>query len=609
MNLSSDTHASILKDGEISSCIGEERYSRIKNHIGFPQQSIKAALAQSSLHGSDIDYVAVGFEGYLKLTDMNDISVLFGLKDQIDFSNEKPLAYRLIKLRNSLGEDFKRLFRFSKSNFTLDSVLRRELARLGIECPVIAVDHHTAHAMSSYYFSNKNEALVITGDGYGDGKSGAIYKAKNGVLDEVSFSEDKNSLGLIYSAITKFCGFKSHRHEGKITGLAAYGDGEAVFKELKNFIKLNENNLNFEIDFHVLNVPRSAIYRRLLFYKDLITGSYLPGFTTRNLLKIFKKKFSTTSKEDLSAGVQLLFETLYKEQIQLAIEKTGLKFVCLAGGNFANVRLNQKIIEETDATGIFIHPNMGDGGCAIGAAAAVYSLKNGPKKFKTRKLKNVYLGDGDGSEKVSILAQKYNLAIQKPADVNSEAAKLIAEGYVIGRVTGKMEYGPRALGNRSILAHPFDPSINQELNERLTRTEFMPFAPSVLADQASKFYKVDKSISYAAEFMTITVDVTQKGRNAAAACHIDQTARPHFVTRQNNATYYDLIEKFGKITGYPILINTSFNKHEEPIIRDIEDAVNRLIDGSVHFLLCREFLISCKDIEPAYLKNWRQYKI
>lgn len=600
LSLSSDTHASLLIDGEIRSCIGEERLTRQKNFIGLPYLAIKEVLELESLSGDDIDLVTVGFEGYLEVKDKVDIDVLLGRRDQIDFSNEKPWWYRKEKIKSSLYSDLRRLFGLKDNRKNFGEFLKEELRKLGITAPIQTVDHHTAHAMSAYYFSNKKKNLVITADGYGDGLSSAVYIGDNGNLSQIFCTDDKNSLGVLYAAATKFLGYKSHKHEGKLTGLAAFGDPEKVSKELHKIAIYNRETHAFEFDFKKLNCSKLPIINRILYYKDMITGSYLPGALTRSLLKYYGKISKGLTNEDIAAGTQKFFEDMYVKHVRAMIKQTEITDLALAGGNFGNVKLNQRLLQETGATSIFIHPNMGDGGTAIGSAAYCYveqQQKEADYKYEPRRLKHVYLGTGVDVKELLDVSKIRGYRIHKCKNTSKEAAQLLADGFIIGRLSGKMEYGPRSLGNRSIIAHPFNKDINNEVNKRLSRTEFMPFAPSVLKEKADIYYKGSKEAEYAAEFMTITLDVKEEGRIAEAVNHVDNTARPHFVDDNNNPEYADLLREFGKISGHPILINTSFNRHEEPIIRSATDGLDRLEDESVHYLLAEDYIIS-KAKEP-----------
>jgi len=280
--------------------------------------------------------------------------------------------------------------------------------------------------------------------------------------------------------------------------------------------------------------------------------------------------------------------------VKEAVDNTGLTDIVMAGGVFGNVKLNQRIAQIPKVTSLFIHPDMGDGGTALGAAFIEWEkeLSKRGKSFLGKRLNNVYFGPEYTDKNIEDALKKYSLPYEFHKDIECRIARLISEKKIIGRFNGRLEYGPRALGNRSIIAEPTDKTINDWLNKRLRRTEFMPFAPSVLDRAAPSLYKDYSKAAYAAEFMTITFDVEPHAQKMApAVCHIDNTARPQVVTKEQNPSYYKIIEEFEKITGIPIIVNTSFNMHEEPIVCTPEDAIRAFLDGSVDYLALGNYLI------------------
>tara|TARA_Y100000768_G_C23990123_1_gene691857 strand:- start:6814 stop:8658 length:1845 start_codon:yes stop_codon:yes gene_type:complete len=593
LSLSSDTHASLLVDGEIKSCVGEERLARIKNYTGFPYRAIEEVLKLESISPSEIDLVTVGFKDYMTIQDPLDIEILMKRGGDIDFSNEKPWWYRRSIIASSINGDFKRLFSIKDNRPSFGDAIRVKLNDMGINAPIKMVEHHIAHALSAYYFSNKRKNLVITADGYGDGLSGAVYKGEDGQLSQLYQTPKLHSLGVFYAAATKFLGFRSHRHEGKLTGLAAYGDANVLYDNFSNIISYDSNSKQIEFNLKKLGYG-SRYIRRIKTYWRLINGTYLPGDLTHPLLNYFGRVAKNASKEDVSAATQKIFEEIYIKYFSDMIKETGLTDLAVAGGNFANVKLNQRILEETGATSITIHPNMGDGGVAIGSAIYHHLVdeREKGKPYEPRRLRNVYLGNDIDIKEFIAEAKKENFYIEQYGDSSKKVAELIAKGFIVGRISGKMEYGPRALGNRSIIAHPFNKNINDDLNKRLTRTEFMPFAPSVVKDKASKYYKNAVSAEYPGEFMTITLDVKKEGSQAEAVNHVDNTARPHFVDSENNPEFHKVLLEFEKLSGFPIVINTSFNKHEEPIVRSALDGLERLKDDSVQYLAVGNIIVS-----------------
>jgi carbamoyltransferase len=603
LSLSADTHASLLIDGEIKACVGEERLARIKNYTGFPYRAIEEVLRLESIDPSDIDLVTVGFSDYLNIRTPMDIEILMERGGDIDFSNEKPWWYRKAILASSINGDLKRLFKLADNRESLGSFMREKLNDMNIIAPIKKVDHHTAHALSAYYFSNKRKNLVLTADGYGDGLCGAVYTGIDGALTSISNTPKLHSLGVMYAASTKFLGFKSHKHEGKLTGLAAYGDPDRLYNQLSKIVSYDNKNNTILFNLDVLEYNNSKIINRIKTYYRLFNGSYLPGGLTHPILNYLNKIAKGASKEDVSAATQKVFEEIYLKHVSAMVKKTGLTDLAVAGGNFANVKLNQRLLQETGATSITIHPNMGDGGTAIGSAIyhqLIQDKKDG-KEYQPRRLKNVYLGNDIDEKSFLAHIKTGDYHIEEYQDSAKRVAELIADGYILGRISGRMEYGPRALGNRSILAHPFNKDINDDLNKRLTRTEFMPFAPSVQKDKSAKYYDDAKRAEYPGEFMTITLNVKKEGQLAEAVNHVDNTARPHFVDKNNNSDYCDILTEFEKLSGYPIIINTSFNKHEEPIVRTAMDGLERLKDDSVQYLVVGNIIVS----KNKFVKNYQ----
>ncbi len=441
------------------------------------------------------------------------------------------------------------------------------------------VDHHLSHAASAYYTSGFDDCLIITVDGTDGIYCASANTAKNGIIKRMARSLDICSPGYFYSFITELLGFKRNRHEGKITGLAAYAEPENAFHLFKNCIKTSDNKLGFELGFNpsqILNV------------KWQNSNLQLPLDTIKNI--------DAYSREEIASSAQFFLEHLICDHISGIAKATGLRNVALAGGTFANVKLNQKILELPEIDEIYIHPDMGDGGLAVGSALMVWAdelirMKKVPWPYR---IDNVYLGhDSDGKALESSLAQHKNLHVRHVKNIEKLIAEKMAQGHVVGRFNGRMEYGPRALGNRSILAAPVDKSINDWLNKRLGRTEFMPFAPSVKEESASDIFEGYQAGRFPAEFMTITFDVKKSWRDRiSAVVHVDGTARPHVVKKSVNPSYYKIIEEYEKLTGIPVILNTSFNLHEEPIVCKPEDAVKAFEQGRLDAVAIGNMIIS-----------------
>ena len=437
--------------------------------------------------------------------------------------------------------------------------LVKGLEYYGLLDKLFYVNHHQAHAASAYFTSGFDECLVISMDALGSGASGGVYLAtpETGpkLVYEVAFP---NSLATFYQRLTAALGFKPDRHEGKILGLAAFG--------------------NSSLDCYKKVRGRFITKPGKIFFKDPMNP-----FFELQMAKKYKR-------EDCAAVYQRVLEEIICEFVEYYSKKYQQRNIALAGGLFANVKVNQRIAELPGVKEVFIHPGMGDVGVGTGAALQVAYES---EKIRPYYLEDVYLGPSYTDTEIEKELRKHSLKYSHCKGIEKRIAELLAEGKIIGRFDGRMEYGPRALGSRSILVQATDASINLSLNKKLRRTEFMPFAPVVLMEDAEKcFINVNKA-KHAAIFMTITFDCTDfMKEKMPAAVHVDGTARPQLVTRELNKSYYDIVNEYKKITGIPGVVNTSFNMHEEPIVCSLYDAIRGFLDAPLNYLAIGNFLVS-----------------
>jgi len=284
-----------------------------------------------------------------------------------------------------------------------------------------------------------------------------------------------------------------------------------------------------------------------------------------------------------------VLEDVSCEYVAYYLQATGMRNVVLSGGVVANVKANQRIFEIDGVDNIYIHPNMGDGGCGVGAALEI-SMKN--QRMEPYQLNDVYLGQEYSDADIKLALDKENLTAVKKEEIEVDIAKLLAEGNIVARFNGRMEYGPRSLGNRSILYHASDPSVNLWLNQRLNRTEFMPFAPATLFEERDRCYLNLNGAEYTSKFMTITFDCTEfMKEKCPAAVHIDGTARPQLVSSESNQSFHRVLSEYYKLTGIPSVINTSFNMHEEPIVCTPYDAIRAFLLGELPYLAIGSYLV------------------
>ncbi len=558
-----ESNAAVVEDGRIVSAVSEERLSREKLDGRFPWGAIHECLRLAGLDISEIDEVVFATRTPLA-------NVLSYARSTFSTFRDTFVLPRNAQKMKSHGVGLAGRMRGSAS-FSLngqDGSSSKDHA-----FPIRFVDHHYAHAAGAFYGSPFSDALMITLDGGGDGLDGGAYTAEGARVERFLDIPHFQSPGTVYSAITYDLGFKRHRHEGKITGLAAYGRPNVEGMGLQNLVRYDRKKHRF--------ISRAVAAH----HADLYTKSaYLYP-----LLK-------THSREDVSATVQALFEKVTLDFVEDAAQEAARRGfqsrnICLAGGCFANVKLNQRILDMGLFDNILIYPAMGDGGLGSGAALYYYYQQHPEADKKVSALDHVYLGASFTAAEMEAALEAHDLAYTRHDTIEEEVGRLLAEGKVVARFDGAMEYGPRALGNRSILAAPFDATINDWLNEKLHRTEFMPFAPSMTIDRAAEFLEGYRPDHKAADFMTITYDMKPGVKEKIpAVVHIDNTARPQVVRRSVNESYYDIIKAFERHTDIPVILNTSFNIHEEPIVCTPDEAVKGFISARLDYLAMGPFL-------------------
>lgn len=444
------------------------------------------------------------------------------------------------------------------------AALKRDLG-LPAGCKVSFVNHHEAHILPSlFYQPDWNEALLYSADGGGDFLQYSIYHFNgcelklvfggDAVIHEKWPDEKVHSMGQLYGIVTALAGFKRNRHEGKITGLAAFGK-PSVLPQLEKHYSVRED------------------------------GVIRSDFASYEELENFMTELSKSCPiEDLARSVQMLLEDLFRKSFTILLANHKFSNVGLSGGVFSNVLVNQVVSEVPGIRDVFVVPPMGDEGLPLGGVLKVMIDEKGFDDFlaNRRRIGLPYWG-----EEFPIVSDPGpGLRVVARENIVEEGAKLIAEGNVCAIFTKGMEYGPRALGARSILINPANREINDSVNKRLSRTEFMPFAPYVREQRAAEVFEVTESNRQAMDFMTITTKVRPEWiEKIPAVVHVDHTARPQIIRRKDNPLYYDLLERFEQLTDLPCLVNTSFNAHEEPIINTLEEAFNALRHNRVDYLI------------------------
>jgi carbamoyltransferase len=458
------------------------------------------------------------------------------------------------------------------------------------------VPHHLSHAASAFWLSDFESALCFVYDGGMANEEwfGGLYNASRAgniiPIDHFGAQRYAN-VTHVYTAVTAVLGFTPLKHEGKITGLAAYGVNNAQCDKVLNEWLLKPRTLD-----------------GLLYWENMYSETEVPQLKA-SLQKIadLKKELQNVSREDLAFAVQKLAE---KHVLEILInwKQAGNDFnnICLSGGLFANVKINQRI-SELGFNNLFVSPPMGDDGTSLGAALHIASQDS---RFKPQRVKDVFLGPVSSQSEIETLLSSKNikvLTLDKNENTAVTVAKLLDEGAILAVYQGNSEFGPRSLGNRSILANADDPDINRSLNEKLNRTEFMPFAPMCLKSNAHLYFENVDKVEHAAEFMTVTLNCTEIMKQLCpAVVHCDNTARPQLVTQDSNPFIFDVLTAYQAINGKPAIVNTSFNVHEEPIICSAEDALKGFFESGLDYLYIQGNIISLadnKDLESLYLKQ------
>ncbi|MCP4803904.1 MAG: hypothetical protein GY913_14425 [Proteobacteria bacterium] len=546
-----DSGAALVKDGRLVAACGQERIDRKKNSGAFPWGAIDAVLDMAGARYRDVDRVVFG----------TSFTPSWLLRRFPEFHHSRKGSGQFSPLFNSYVAYQVAL---RKAGLHMQEVaackrlLIRKLQDRGFRKAYIdLMDHHTAHAQAAYRCQDEPVCLVLTVDSMGDGISATANVGRHGQLDRHWDQSGFAAINTYYSRVTEVLGFTPNRHEGKITGLAAYAEAP---EELLNHFR---SQLRF-------------------------VG---PGFSRVNYLRpqsaddAFYGRLSRWTREEVANGLQTVLEEAVTQFVSYWVNRTGVRHVSVCGGIFANVKLNQRIAELECVDSLFVFPNMGDGGLAIGAAMA--TTGHPPHELPT-----MYLGPDYTAAHIGKELSIAKLKPKKPDDLVGEVVKRLVDGKVVARFAGGMEFGPRALGHRTLLVRPDSPEVNIWLNDRLQRSEFMPFAPVVRDVDAGRLFHGYEKAAHAARFMTVCFDVSDEMKEKAPGCvHVDGTARPQVIRERDDPEYYAILTRFDEATGIPALINTSFNMHEEPIVCSPHDAIRAFRLGRLDCLSIGPYLV------------------
>jgi carbamoyltransferase len=544
-----DSSACIVRDGELLFAVAEERLSRLKHDARFPALAIRACLDFARVRPEEIDYVCQGWS----------LPRVAFLHDMKCFATGRQPVHSLAVLNSTRhfvsmwhqrsGENrFRRLFGLAKRPFRF-------------------VDHHLAHAISAYAFSGFEDAAVLVLDGRGSWEATSLWRGRGGALEHIWTIPWPNSLGLFYAQFTDYLGFQPYSDEWKVMGLAPYGEPGVGLRE---FIVPDDN-------------PYRVSIHRLL-GKD---SAPVAGIEARLGPKRAPESEIDARHKNVAFAVQDACEEAMITLARAAVEKAGCRNLCLAGGVALNSKANGKILAAGLVDRIFVQPAASDDGVCLGAALAPYL--DSADGLPLRKMRHAYLGPASCDTEIAKTLETYKIRSTRASDPAKTAAELLANGKILGWFQGRMEFGPRALGSRSILADPRDPEMNAKVNNAVKFREWWrPFAPSLLAESAGEYLESATD----SPFMILTAQVKPGKRSLIpSVTHVDGSARPQTVERDVNPLYWQLIHEFGERTGIPVIMNTSFNLRGEPIVCTPTDAIRTFFSSGMDALVIGSFVV------------------
>jgi len=578
-----DAAAALLHDGALVAAAEEERFSRVKHDYGFPKNAIRFCLNQVGIEGRDLDYV-VFFEKPFRKFDRILMTTLQTYPQSWKVFRESMISWMIDKL-------------------WVGSTLQNEL---GVsKKKVLFCEHHMSHAASAYLCSPFDQAAILTVDGVGEWVTTTYGVGRGNDIRLLKQIEFPHSIGLLYSAFTAFLGFEVNEGEYKVMGMAAYGEPRYVDKVWKLVEQNRDGSFSLDMDYFCFHHSTDQTYnrkfvalfgeprpRKLQFFtKETGFPKYFgepPG--NYNELCDLNQHYA-----DVAASIQRVTEELLLNMANHLQRETGLKQLCIAGGVGLNSVANARILKETRFEQLFVQPAAGDGGGALGGALWAYnSLLGKPRSFS---MQHAYWGRSNSDAEISDFLRQNAISFRYFDDDNElldQVVERLVQGKVIGWSQGRFEWGPRALGSRSIIADPRNPEMKDIVNAKIKfREPYRPFAPSVLAECAEKYFDLSRPQShYPARYMLYVVPVRENHRSTLPAItHVDGTGRLQTVFRDQSPRYYRLIERFGQATGVPIVLNTSFNLKGEPIVNTPANAFNTFSKSEMDNLVLENFLV------------------
>ena len=555
-----DSAAAVLKDGKVIAGVEEERFSRKKNDDGFPKKAIDYCMKAAGISASDLTCISFYDKTVLKFDRLLDNYLTVAPRGLFSFTNVIPKWLH------------KRLW--------VKEEIKKHLG--GYKGKIYFPEHHLSHAAYTFFTSPFSEAAILTVDGVGEWTTTSFGSARGTTIKLTNDIEWPHSLGMLYSAFTYYLGFKVNEGEYKLMGLSAYGKPKYYDLIMKELVDVKEDG----------SLRLNMKYFAFTWDKVMINGKF------EELFGVPRRTEDSETEQihlDIGASAQLVLEEILLKMVRHIHEKTKLKNLCLGGGVALNGVANFRIMKEGPFDKIHIPPSPGDAGSAIGCAAyAYYSILNNERIIETDTSKmissNVYLGPSYSNNTIKSFLDFKKIPYKQYGrqELLERTAKLISEQNVVGWYQGRVEWGPRALGNRSILADPRNAKMKDILNEKIKHREsFRPFAPSILEEHTSEYFELDIPSPY-----MLLVAKVKKPDKIPAVTHVDGTGRLQTVSRKANPLYYDLINEFYKLTGVPVIVNTSMNVKGEPIVNTPSQTYAMLQKTEMDYLVMGNFLIS-----------------
>ena len=562
-----DSAACLIQDGHVVAAASEERFTRKKHDEGFPHKAVEYCLKAGKIEAKDLDYVGFYDKPVLKFERL--ISTYLSTFPRGFFSYSKAMPVWL------------------KEKLWIPSMIRKELNYKG---KILFTEHHMSHAASAFLVSPFKEAAILTVDGVGEWATASYGVGKDRQIDLFKEIRFPHSLGLLYSAFTYYLGFKVNSAEYKVMGLAPYGEPKYV-DQVKQLIDIKEDG-SFVMDMSYFSYHYGL---------RMVNGRFsrLFGGPPRECESKLEQRH-----KDIAASVQKVTEEVMLKMAGYLHRETGMDNLCLAGGVALNCVANGRVLREGPFKDIFIQPAAGDAGGALGVAAYIYhSVLDNPR---IESMEHAYLGPEYSEAEMQTMLKDYAAPAKRLErdDLVREVAGLIDGQTVIGWFQGRMEFGPRALGGRSILADARNPKNKDVVNLKIKfRESFRPFAPTVLEERISEYFEIDRPSPY----MLLVAPVREDKRVIPSVTHVDHSARIQSINRSQNSLYYDLIKEFDRRTGVPVIINTSFNVRGEPIVCTPEDAYRCFMRTHMDYLVLGPYLLDKKN-QPAFSedKDWRE---